>query len=63
MTSTHYDVAVIGSGPGGYVAAIRASQLGAKVAIVEKQYLGAPALTLAVSPPKRCYISQRLCIR
>ncbi len=35
MTSTHYDVAVIGSGPGGYVAAIRASQLGAKVAIVE----------------------------
>jgi protein-S-isoprenylcysteine O-methyltransferase len=36
MASTHYDVAIIGAGPGGYVAAIRASQLGAKVAIVEK---------------------------
>ena len=36
MASTHYDVAVIGAGPGGYVGAIRASQLGAKVAIVEK---------------------------
>ena len=39
MASNHYDVAVIGSGPGGYVAAIRAAQLGAKTAIVEKQYL------------------------
>jgi len=31
-----FDIAVIGSGPGGYVAAIRASQLGKKVAIIEK---------------------------
>ena len=37
MASTNYDVAIIGSGPGGYVAAIRAAQLGAKTAIIEKQ--------------------------
>lgn len=35
-----YDIIVIGSGPGGYVAAIRAAQLGKKVAIVEKAELG-----------------------
>ncbi len=52
MTSTHYDVAVIGSGPGGYVAAIRASQLGAKVAIVEKQYLGGTCLNVGCIPSK-----------
>src|SRR5678815_851977 len=33
-----FDVVVLGAGPGGYVAAIRASQLGKKVAVVEKQY-------------------------
>ena len=35
-----YDVIVLGSGPGGYVAAIRASQLGYKTAIIEKESLG-----------------------
>ena len=35
-----FDVCVIGSGPGGYVAAIRASQLGFSTAIVEKRHLG-----------------------
>ena len=35
-----YDVLVLGSGPGGYVAAIRASQLGLKTAIIEKESLG-----------------------
>ncbi|MBU1580464.1 MAG: FAD-binding protein, partial [Bacteroidetes bacterium] len=35
-----YDMIVIGSGPGGYVAAIRASQLGKKVAVVEKAEIG-----------------------
>ena len=35
-----YDVLIIGSGPGGYVTAIRASQLGFKTAVVEKESLG-----------------------
>jgi dihydrolipoamide dehydrogenase len=36
----NYDIIIIGSGPGGYVAAIRASQLGLKVAVVERESLG-----------------------
>ena len=40
MSETSFDVIVIGSGPGGYVTAIRASQLGFKTAIVEKADLG-----------------------
>jgi len=52
MASTHYDIAIIGSGPGGYVAAIRAAQLGAKVAIVEKQYLGGTCLNVGCIPSK-----------
>src|SRR5579859_3142861 len=52
MTSRHYDVAVIGAGPGGYVAAIRAAQLGARVAIVEKQYLGGTCLNVGCIPSK-----------
>ncbi len=52
MASTHYDVAIIGAGIGGYVAAIRASQLGAKVAIVEKQYLGGTCLNVGCIPSK-----------
>lgn len=52
MTSNYYDIAVIGAGPGGYVAAIRASQLGASVAIVEKQYLGGTCLNVGCIPSK-----------
>src|SRR6266496_1142723 len=52
MANTHYNVAVIGAGPGGYVAAIRAAQLGAKVAIVEKQYLGGTCLNVGCIPSK-----------
>lgn len=52
MANNHYNVAVIGAGPGGYVAAIRAAQLGAKVAIVEKQYLGGTCLNVGCIPSK-----------
>ena len=47
-----YDVVVIGAGPGGYVAAIRAAQLGLKTAIVEKQWLGGVCLNVGCIPSK-----------
>ncbi len=47
-----YDVIVLGSGPGGYVTAIRASQLGFKTAIVEKESLGGVCLNWGCIPTK-----------
>ncbi len=47
-----YDVTVIGSGPGGYVAAIRAAQLGFKTAIIEKKALGGTCLNVGCIPSK-----------
>jgi dihydrolipoamide dehydrogenase len=47
-----FDVVVIGAGPGGYIAAIRASQLGKKVAIVEKEHLGGVCLNKGCIPTK-----------
>ena len=47
-----YDVIVIGSGPGGYVTAIRASQLGFNTAIVEKESLGGVCLNWGCIPTK-----------
>ncbi|MDK2985513.1 MAG: dihydrolipoamide dehydrogenase [Clostridia bacterium] len=47
-----YDIVVIGGGPGGYVAAIRAAQLGAKVAVVEKDQLGGTCLNRGCIPTK-----------
>ncbi len=47
-----FDSVVIGAGPGGYVAAIRAAQLGAKVGIVEKQYIGGTCLNVGCIPSK-----------
>ena len=47
-----FDLIVIGSGPGGYVAAIRASQLGMKVAVVEKAELGGICLNWGCIPTK-----------
>lgn len=49
---SNYDVIVIGAGPGGYVAAIRASQLGLKTAIVEKEFLGGVCLNIGCIPSK-----------
>src|SRR4051794_30997655 len=47
-----YDVVVIGSGPGGYVAAIRAAQLGLTTAVVEKDAVGGRCLNYACIPAK-----------
>ncbi len=47
-----FDIAIIGSGPGGYVAAIRASQLGKKVAIIERENLGGICLNWGCIPTK-----------
>ncbi|NTU75948.1 MAG: dihydrolipoyl dehydrogenase [Anaerolineaceae bacterium] len=49
---TDYDVVVIGAGPGGYVNAIRAAQLGLKVAIIDKQWLGGICLNVGCIPSK-----------
>ena len=49
---THYDVVVIGAGPGGYVAAIRAAQLGLSTAIVEPKYWGGVCLNVGCIPSK-----------
>ena len=46
------DTVVIGAGPGGYVAAIRAAQMGQKVAIVEKEYIGGVCLNVGCIPSK-----------
>ncbi len=50
--SEQFDVVVIGAGPGGYVAAIRASQLGMKTAIIDKQWLGGVCLNVGCIPSK-----------
>ena len=52
MTDTSFDVLIIGSGPGGYVTAIRAAQLGFKTAIVEKSHLGGICLNWGCIPTK-----------
>ena len=50
--SDYYDIVILGAGPGGYVAAIRAAQLGQKVAIIEKQYMGGVCLNVGCIPTK-----------
>jgi len=52
MADTSYDIIIIGSGPGGYVTAIRAAQLGFKTAIVERDYLGGICLNWGCIPTK-----------
>src|SRR5271165_1086398 len=52
MADTAFDIIIIGSGPGGYIAAIRAAQLGFKTAIVEKAYLGGICLNWGCIPTK-----------
>jgi len=52
MSDTNFDVVVIGGGPGGYVAAIRASQIGMKTAVVEREHLGGICLNWGCIPTK-----------
>jgi len=47
-----YDTVILGAGPGGYVAAIRAAQLGAKVCIIEKELVGGTCLNWGCIPTK-----------
>ena len=49
---THYDVVVLGAGPGGYVAAIRCAQLGLNTAIIEPKYWGGVCLNVGCIPSK-----------
>ena len=49
---SNYDVVVLGAGPGGYVCAIRAAQLGLKAAVVEKQWMGGVCLNVGCIPTK-----------
>ena len=55
-----FDVIVIGGGPGGYVAAIRASQLGLKTAVIEKEHLGGICLNWGCIPTKALLKSAEL---
>lgn len=48
----HYDLAILGAGPGGYVAAVRAAQLGLSVAIIEERYWGGVCLNVGCIPSK-----------
>ena len=52
MANDSFDVAVVGGGPGGYVAAIRAAQLGLKAAVVEREHLGGICLNWGCIPTK-----------
>jgi dihydrolipoamide dehydrogenase len=58
--SKHFNVAVLGAGPGGYVAALKAAQLGASVAIIEKGHLGGTCLNVGCIPSKALLASAEL---
>ncbi len=55
-----FDVVVVGAGPGGYVAAIRASQLGFKVAVIEREFLGGVCLNVGCIPSKAMITASHL---
>ncbi len=60
MAENSFDLVVVGTGPGGYVAAIRASQLGMKVAVVEKEHIGGICLNWGCIPTKALLKSAEL---
>ena len=55
METKNFDLAIIGGGPGGYVAAIRAAKLGLKVSLIEKEHLGGVCLNCGCIPTKTLY--------
>jgi len=59
-SNENYNIAIIGAGPGGYVAAIRASQLGGRVAVIEKEELGGTCVNRGCIPTKALLASARL---
>src|ERR1019366_6065906 len=63
MPVAAFDIVVIGAGPGGYPAAIRAAQLGASVALVEKEELGGTCLNWGCIPTKTLIASSELYAR
>ena len=56
----NYDIVIVGGGPGGYVAAIKAAHLGAKVALIEKERLGGLCLNWGCIPTKTMLRSAKL---
>lgn len=58
--SKHFNIAVLGGGPGGYVAALKAAQLGATVAIIEKENFGGTCLNYGCIPSKALLASAEL---
>src|SRR5437870_11311322 len=60
MPATDFAIIIIGSGPGGYVTAIRAAQLGFKTAIVEREYLGGICLNWGCIPTKALLLSAEI---
>ena len=60
MSTPHYNVVVVGTGPGGYVAAIRAAQLGLKCAVVEKDEMGGTCLNWGCIPTKAWVVTAHL---
>lgn len=59
----HYDLAILGAGPGGYVAALRAAQLGARVVVVEKDRVGGTCLNIGCIPTKTLTTSTELLLK
>ncbi len=55
----HYDVVILGAGPGGYVAAVRSAQLGLTVAVIEEKYWGGVCLNVGCIPSKALAAQRR----
>ena len=61
MENVDYDLIIVGGGPGGYVAAVRAAQLNAKVCLIERERMGGTCLNTGCIPTKALYRSAEVC--